>query len=372
MEKNQRSGSIQGLRGLLAFIFAYIFHYELLFQAMPVQMPVLRELFETLGRITFYASDIFFILSGYLTHQAYETRIENGRLSLRNYLVPKMKRIYPYVIGTVIANFLLERIGLRLLGYYPLHGDGGSVRYSLGALIANCAGIQSGWISEGDMLAVNGPSWFISILFLCYLLHYLQVRYIKNQKTRILMYGGMVVLGIFLLFQPVELPLLYKVCGRGYVGFYLGVLMHTGLERLGESVKKRLVIPIAAALVISVYLCATGWVNYMIPEVCVIFPAAVYLTIYEPVSKAILSGRMMQSLGRYSLVMYLCNIPTMTLIELCNQQWDWKLDYNNTLVWIGVILFSLFVTYIVHWFGKVIRTRNMGEMTNGITYSRKR
>lgn len=186
------------------------------------------------------------------------------------------------------------------------------------------------------------------------------------------MYGGMVVLGIFLLFQPVELPLLYKVCGRGYVGFYLGVLMHTGLERLGESVKKRLVIPIAAALVISVYLCATGWVNYMIPEVCVIFPAAVYLTIYEPVSKAILSGRMMQSLGRYSLVMYLCNIPTMTLIELCNQQWDWKLDYNNTLVWIGVILFSLFVTYIVHWFGKVIRTRNMGEMTNGITYSRKR
>ncbi len=341
MENKKKLDSIQGLRGLLAVIFAYIFHYELLFQAMPVHMPILRELFETIGRITFYASDIFFLLSGYLTHQVYEQRITDGALSLKGYLVPKIKRIYPYVIGTAIVNYFLEKIGLWTLGYYPLHGDGGNVRYSLGALLASCTGIQSGWVSEGDMLAVNGPSWFISVLFLCYLIHYLQAKFIKSQRIKMFVYIGMIMLGILLLFQPMEIPFLYKVNGRGYVGFFLGVLMCAGAERLGEDAKRRLAIPTTAVLVISVVLCATGSIDYMIPEVCVIFPAAVYLTIYGPVSKAILSGRIMQSLGKYSLVIYLCNIPTMTLIELCNQLWGWKLDYSNTLVWIGVIIVSL-------------------------------
>lgn len=52
--------SIHGVRGIFAFIIAYIFHYELLFQSMPVHTPVLEWIFQQIGRLTFYASDVFF------------------------------------------------------------------------------------------------------------------------------------------------------------------------------------------------------------------------------------------------------------------------------------------------------------------------
>lgn len=338
-------GSIQGLRGLLAFVIAYIFHYELLFSAMPVHVEPFRTILEVLGRITFYASDIFFILSGYLTHQAYEKRMEAHQISGKDYLLSKIRRIYPCVVITAIVNFILEQLGLWRLGWYPLHGEGGALRYSFPALFLNMAGLQSGWISEGDTLAVNGPSWFISVLFLCYLIHFMQVRWVRKEKIRIYIYWGMLILGIVLLLYPLNLPLLFKVDGRGYVGFFAGILMHQYLEKVEEAKRSRGTVPAACVLWVAVALCAFGVIDCMLPEVLVIFPITVYLAIYGKRSKRILSSGILRALGRISLPLFLCNIPTNTLMALVNRLFHWNLDYSATGVWLAHIGVSLTVAW---------------------------
>lgn len=341
MEK--RIDSIQGLRGFLAFLFAYIFHYELLFSAMPVQGTFLQSLFEVLGRMTLYASDIFFILSGYLTCQGYERRIEGQCISLKEYMVPKIRRIYPYVIVTALWNFILETAGYYLTGQYPLHADGGKWRYSLPALVLNIVGMQSGWISEGDSLAVNGPSWFISVLFLCYIIHFFQARYIRKEKIRIGIYWIMVVLGLFLIIYPQSISFLFQVNGRGYMGFFVGILMRYYLDHISETKRNRGVIPAALILAAAVALCATEAIHFMLPEVCLIFPLTVYLAIYGRISRWILNRRALQWLGEISLSLYLCNIPTDTLIAFLDQTLGWKLDYGSMWVWLGHIVFSLLI-----------------------------
>lgn len=105
---------------------------------------------------------------------------------------------------TVCINFILERVGLILLGNYPLHGSDGNgvLRYSVRALLMNLLGVQSGWFSEGDSYAVNGPSWFLSVLFLCYLIHFLLIRMIGNERTRKIVYVLFVTVGIILMLHP--------------------------------------------------------------------------------------------------------------------------------------------------------------------------
>lgn len=353
--------SIQGVRGIFAFIIAYIFHYELLFQSMPVHTPVLEWIFQQIGRLTFYASDVFFLISGYFTCKSYEKRIESGEAAFVPYFSSKIKKLYPYLMITVCINFILERVGLILLGNYPLHGSDGNgvLRYSVRALLMNLLGVQSGWFSEGDSYAVNGPSWFLSVLFLCYLIHFILIRMVGNERTRKIVYVLFVTVGIILMLHPLSLPFLYQVNGRGYTSYFLGVLMYVCLEKVPEKWKKRIVIPVAWVMGVTLFVCATTTIDFMLLMVCVIYPAIVYLAIYDKISQTILGHPILQWLGKLSLPIYLCNVPIDTGIALANQQFRLSLDFENKWVWLGHILISIMLSWLCCKFVKIKKSNNL-------------
>lgn len=56
------------------------------------------------------------------------------------------------------------------------------VRNSLVAFVLNILGLQCGWVSNHDSLSVNGPTWFISIIMICYIIFFIILRSCKMRN----------------------------------------------------------------------------------------------------------------------------------------------------------------------------------------------
>ena len=203
----KRRNEITGLRGLSACAIAYIFHYTELFHTMPERFPIQAAVMGFLARYGVCMSEIFFMLSGLLLYWSYQKRLSEGELRLGSFILPKMKKIYPMMMASALVTWLLQKVGYAIYGVYILHPDGAGVRNSLKALLVSLLGLQTGWISDNDTLAVNGPSWFVSVFFVCYAIYYLLTRYVRGRLWQNVSYMGMMALGIFLMIHPLGLPL---------------------------------------------------------------------------------------------------------------------------------------------------------------------
>ncbi len=215
---------ITGMRGIVAALTAYLLHYNLLFGTGPDMGAVISPVLGTIAKYWFYASYPFFWLSGFLMFYVYERRLAAGELTFKRYMLPKIKKLYPIMIVTALLVFGLEWAGKLAFGYFPLHADGGELRYSPLSLLMSLLGLQSGFMSDGDAMVVNGPSWFISILLVCYVIYYFVAAHVKKERARTAIYAGMLLLGVAILLHPLNVPFLYFCNGRGYFGFFFGVL----------------------------------------------------------------------------------------------------------------------------------------------------
>ncbi len=342
---------ITGMRGIVAVLTAYLLHYNLLFGTGADLGGILTPVLGTVAKYWFYASYPFFWLSGFLMYYVYEDRLAAHELTFKQYMLPKIKKLFPIMIVTAVLVFLLEWAGKFAFGEFPLHADGGDLRYSPLSLLLSCLGLQSGFLSDGDAMAVNGPSWFTSILLICYVLYYLIATYVKRERVRNLIYMGMLVLGILLLLHPFEFPFLYFCSGRGYFGFFLGVRMAkiTLPDKEGESSR-------GAGLAVSLVVLAAGilalylelpvhtevWVNG------VIWVPVLYLTIYGRVLCRFCSLKPVVWLGSMAMPIFLCDIPTKLVIRMADIGLGLSLDYSRPWVWIGHIALSLAVAWMFH------------------------
>ena len=237
----KRRNEITGLRGLSACAIAYIFHYTELFHTMPERFPIQAAVMGFLARYGVCMSEIFFMLSGLLLYWSYQKRLSEGELRLGSFILPKMKKIYPMMMASALVTWLLQKVGYAIYGVYILHPDGAGVRNSLKALLVSLLGLQTGWISDNDTLAVNGPSWFVSVFFVCYAIYYLLTRYVRGRLWQNLSYIAMMALGIFLMIHPLGLPLLYCTSGRGYFSFFAGIILAQIIEKTRSGARRFLV-----------------------------------------------------------------------------------------------------------------------------------
>ncbi len=341
----KRIESVQGVKGIVAFGIAYIFHYQLLFQKTPIAIPVFTELFQIIGTTYIYASDLFFVISGFFLYKAYEQRLSRREISFGKFMIPKICKIYPLMIVTVVINYVVELIGKYQLGQYPLHGDGGAVRYSVSSLVLNILGLQTGWISNGDERAVNGPSWFISIILVCYILYYLITYFIKNEKVKICVYWAMAIGGIAVYLIKLQLPLLYEINGRGYYGFFVGVLISHYIGQWSDKAKRSISLVVLIGVIGAVCYNVPFDASHLWLEMLVLWPGTVYLAMFAPVIQQILSVKPLVKLGDFAMAIFLCNMPINTIMEYCNKRFHWNLDYGNTGIWLCYVAISLVISW---------------------------
>lgn len=97
-------------------------------------------------------------------------------------------------------------------------------------ILLSCFGMQR-WFSTN--LTINNPTWYISVLLLCYIWFYV-ITYIAN-KTKIspyIMYLAMILLGVFIMTRGVSYPFFHHDTSRGYIAFFLGICFGKLLETI--------------------------------------------------------------------------------------------------------------------------------------------
>ncbi len=123
--------------------------------AIAEHVPVISKLY--LG------VDFFFILSGFVLTHVYLQKLRNGKLSIRNFYVRRIARIYPaYLLAFTIA--LTQLYGFHFAGLTPAPEPPLSAQ----SLFLYLFCFHAWW--DFGMISINGPSWSISAEWFAYLL----------------------------------------------------------------------------------------------------------------------------------------------------------------------------------------------------------
>lgn len=165
-----------------------------------------------------YMVELFFLISG-ICMFPYVQKITQG-LTFYQFYTRRAARLLPLMAISGVVSALL------LVAYNTIYSWNG---YDLGTpslfgVILQALGIQDGWVFSNPSL--NNPTWYCSVLMLCYLVFY-GIVYWSN-RARVSPFFGMVfflLLGCSVSTYEISLPFLNGSSCRGFYGFFAGVLL---------------------------------------------------------------------------------------------------------------------------------------------------
>ncbi len=161
--------------------------------------------------------ELFFIISGYLMCK-YESKIREGGAFLPFY-AKRALRLLPMVALAAIVFEIEILIYKYTTGQLFFKHD-----LNLSGMLFDMLGVQDGWASRNPM--VNNPTWYVSVLMLCYVWFYAMNRLSLKWKMNVCwLYLAMVFIGIGVLSYGMRLPFLNNHAARGYYAFFTGALL---------------------------------------------------------------------------------------------------------------------------------------------------
>ncbi|RKJ68102.1 acyltransferase family protein [Roseburia sp. 1XD42-69] len=169
-----------------------------------------------------YLVELFFLISGYFTFN-YIQKIKDG-LTFKSFYLHRAFRLLPLVS---IAAVVFEVILYFYANVYKFSWF--DVKASLWGMILDCLGIQAGWSSINP--CVNNPTWYISVLLICYLLFYFITYW--SHRLKVSPYYGyvfMIFVGIGILTYGISIPGFTYETARGYYAFFFGIVFHKFLS----------------------------------------------------------------------------------------------------------------------------------------------
>ncbi len=97
--------------------------------------------------------------------------------------------------------------------------------FTLYHLVLNLLGIQCGLL--GVEFSFNAPTWFVSVLLVCYVLYWLILYLLRHSKEAIpCFYMIMAVLGgALILKDELSEPFFNVMIGRGLLNFFIGAIL---------------------------------------------------------------------------------------------------------------------------------------------------
>ena len=322
---NERRYSLDVLR-IIATILIIFHHYQ----------QVIGGYFE--GHINFwngrfyfgYIVEFFFLLSGYFMYR-YVEKVNKG-LPFKEFFIPRVLRLLPLV-------FVSSVVEQTFLGIYKATCAGGtgfdSVSISVWGVVLNALGLQSGWVFNGYM--INNPTWYISVLLLCYVVFYL-LTYLSNrwQVPHVYLFIFMVLLGCGVQTFGLNLPFLNGSSCRGYYAFFSGVLLSEWLEKLNAAKRPQniyiyiyifwgSVISVAFLLCMMIYRWewVAGGINYLMTFW--FYPALIIIFSSGPLTR-LFDHRSIGTLGKITYDAYIWHCPNFLLLyiipTITGKSWD--------------------------------------------------
>ena len=290
---------------LLKFILAIIIVFHHFQQVLGVRFDRLNFYY---GRIYFgYAVEFFFIISGFVI--AFQTELK-GFGSFRSWMMAKISRILPMAALSVLACMGVDLLSIAVNGVNAMNGI---KMKGLGNLATSltCTFVGGGVLLND--LGVNNPLWYVSVLFICYAVLYCLNRFSPRIGISAhYLYIGMALLGLGIHYYNINLPFLNGQVSRGYVAFFLGMLIYEIYKRYGSN--RRLYI----FSIVMILICFSSAALKMIDDQWAIFTFLLFpsvLFLFVGVEK-VLSANVFAVLGGVSFEMYLWHFPFLCLYKL--------------------------------------------------------
>lgn len=224
-----------------------------------------------------YMVELFFLISGFFM-LPYVEKVRQ-RMSFYQFFTRKIARLVPLMaVSSVFCAVVLSE-------YSKIYQQSfWGIEPSLFGVLVQALGIHEGWGFENPYL--NSPTWYCSILLLCYLVFYAVVYWSQRLKVSPL-YGFVFMILFGCAAQPENGQLLF-VTGysrRGFYAFFAGVLFAAMMPRLQKMRSTFWMSLVALATFAIAYYKKEGNLQYM-PFLLtfVVYPSCLLLLRHIPFS----------------------------------------------------------------------------------------
>lgn len=345
MDKNQQHlTSIDGLKGIGAFIIAFVWHYQ---HFLPSSPPphLFKLIFSVSYKLGWSLVDLFFILSGFCLMIGYGKRIAGHSISFKEFILKRVRKLYPIFLLSTVIVLALE------LAYK--HKEGATFVYSnydFSHLIQNILLLQDGII--GTEFSFNAPSWYISIYLVCYCLFYYILHSRRENYFCIFAFIGLI--GIALEASGLSFPIVNTMMGRGMAGFSIGVLLTRANENKLRFRSMKLgyccLICLVAIWIVLRFKSIDYAGDFSLAMLMGVGPMILLSSLFIPWLNTLVSSKVLRYLGSISLEIYLFHFPIQCCIKVAEIYLGLKMNYANEITWVIYMTITLVIASIYHFF----------------------
>ena len=332
-ESSNRNLALDSLRGIAAFGIL-IWHYQHFFQVNgPFAQPYEADL-PFLYKYGWIMVDLFFCLSGYIFFSYYQKTIAENKISLRDFIILRLSRLYPLIVITLIFTAILNYLLFFLKGKFYIYNSNDFFSF-----FANLLFLQSGFFKTS--LSFNAPSWSLGVEFWIYLIFFGVAFRLKKYLAIItglislfflVAYNNAVTLGLVFFSPEFE---------RGLGSFFLGGVTHYLIKVIQESKKMNgnIIGFIALGIATLGYTLAhqkfsavhepvadAMFANDFLTIVLLLNPLMIIALTLSPILNKIFSFRLLRFFGDISYSSYLWHVPIQLGIFLLILVGGWNLN----------------------------------------------
>lgn len=253
--------------------------------------------------------EFFFLLSGFLL-VGYVKPIEDG-LSFKQFWGKRYLRLLPVMaLAAIVYEIFLavfNSVGATYLTWYAPNN------IDVWGCIVTALGMQTGGVFS--VQSINSPTWYISVLLICYAIFYLLVKIGQRQKIQLVhLFIVMILVGIAIDTYAIDLPFLNEYTKRGYISFFYGAIVGQWFKERDSKVREAIGGIIFSGIVIAVLLFEPASVEYGIEYLMtfVVFPSVLVVFNLSWV-KNIFQFRICKFLGDISYDVYVWHINVLLL-----------------------------------------------------------
>lgn len=277
----------------------------------------------------YFGNYMFFMLSGLLTAYHYKNKIINQENTFRAFIAKRIMKIYPLYFLTNLFTLILLILG--------------GIKITAKKLIFTFMMISYGWF-DGREMPYNFPTWFLCVLILLYILYYIIGKVSSRfPKLYLPICAFFSLWGMLLVTKDWDIPFNYRICGEGYMNFFLGVLLAESV--MGNPIKKETLTTANLLVFSAIMICAYMFglermpVNFVwiISCLCV---NMIFMAVYGRSIAKVLAFPPLQTIGKCSFSIYLWHIPVVRAYLVIEKMF---LPFNLDPRWNFILYFFILI-----------------------------
>ena len=278
--------ALTALKGIFCLVIA--FHNTMLIQFLFDYVPGASFLRLFGGHL---GNSIFLTISGFLFAYNYRERIQNHEIPFPQFLKRRLARLYPLYL---ITNLVSLAVSIVMYGPSAIN----LTKIAFMVLLV-------------DGSAYNTPTWFLAVIFVCYILFYCVCYHTKNRTQYFSAIALLAVLGATL---KTELPFLTSTYCFAYLNFFVGCILAEVLPMVLRTRRRWRPHLCVVLLGLMAYLLMGYGVEIIAGDVqkafsLMITPLILFIALSDSIYSRILQIRPLVFLGKISTSVYFWHLP---------------------------------------------------------------